>query len=261
MMEVVMNTLHSIENIFDFAIAAKDGDIGRIKDVYFDDHEWTIRHLVVDTGGWLTGRKVLVPPNAVMKIGRGEKKAFVDLTRQQVQNSPDIDTDVPVGRQHEKVLSDYYGYPYYWNGPYLWGYAVLPGLIEPGIDRSLWEDPERQALERKEHERANANPHLRSGKEVIGYDIHAVDDTFGHVEDLLFDEDNWKIELLAVDTRDWWPGKSVMISPDCIDRISWDDKSIVVKVTREQVEHSPEYDPDRPPPAGGASHEVFRRSV
>jgi sporulation protein YlmC with PRC-barrel domain len=71
MMEVVMNTLHSIENIFDFAIAAKDGDIGRIKDVYFDDHEWTIRHLVVDTGGWLTGRKVLVPPNAVMKIGRG----------------------------------------------------------------------------------------------------------------------------------------------------------------------------------------------
>lgn len=257
-----MNTLQSVETLFDFAIAAKDGDIGRVKDIYFDDHEWTVRHLVVDTGGWLLGRKVLIPPNAVEKIDRNEKKVFVSLAKQQVQNSPDIDTDVPVGRQHEKVLSDYYGYPYYWNGPYLWGYAMLPGLIEGSTSQPpLWQDPERQSLQRKEQERANANPQLRSAREVIGYDIHASDDTFGHLEDLLFDEGNWRIELLAVDTRDWWPGKNVLISPACIERISWDDKNIIVNITREQVEHSPEYDPGRPPPVEGSVHEVFRRSV
>lgn len=258
-----MNMLHSVEALLDFSIAAQDGDLGRVKDIYFDDQEWTIRHIVVDTGGWLMERKVLIAPNAVAQIAWSKKKLFVRLTKQQIQNSPDIDTDVPVSRQHEKVLSDYYGYPYYWSGPYLWGYTILPGLIEPSIrDRPLWEESERQALEHKEHERANANPHLRSSTEVIGYHIQATNDTFGHVEDLLFDQENWKIELLTIDTRNWWPGKEVLISPARIEHVDWDGKKVVVNVTREQIEHSPEYDPNKPPPVSADTHhDVYRRVV
>lgn len=257
-----MNILHRVDDLLDFPVFATDGELGRIKDVYFDDREWAIRHLVVNTGGWLIGRKVLIAPNAVERVGWREQKLQVRLTRQQVQNSPDIDTDVPVSRQHEKALSDYYGYPYYWSGPYLWGYTVVPGTIEPAVPgQPSLEEAQQQALrERIERERANADAHLRSGREVIGYHIQAADETFGQVEDLLFDDETWKIELLTVDMRNWWPGRKVLISAERIERVSWDDKSIVVNITREQIEHSPEYDPDRPPARDGAD-DVYRHIV
>lgn len=257
-----MRMLHSVEGFLDFPVCARDGELGRIKDVYFDDKEWTIRHLVVNTGGWLIGRKVLIAPNAMETVDWGKQKLWVRLTRQQVQNSPDIDTDVPVSRQHEKALCDYYGYPYYWNGPYLWGYTVVPGIAAAGIEEQpSLEDAQQQALrERMERERANADSHLRSGTELIGYDMQTADDTFGHVEDMLFDDETWRIELLAVDMSNRWPGKKALISTERIERVNRYGKNVVVNVTREQIEHSPEYDPDKPPARDGTD-DVYRRIV
>lgn len=238
-----MSLLHSIEGLQGFSISATDGELGRVKDAYFDDREWTIRYLVVDTGGWLTGRNVLMSPVSIKATDWDTHSLVVNLTRQQVQDSPSIDTAKPVTRQHEMEFYNHYGYPYYWAGPYLWGYTVLPGMLE----QQPLEDPERQeARERMELERSRNDPHLRSADEVIGYDIQASDDTIGHVEDLLFDDENWRIELMVVDTRNWWPGKKVMIPPALIERVSWEGKSVVVKVTREQIENSAEYEPDRP---------------
>lgn len=237
-----MNVLHSMEGLQGFSIVAKDGELGSIKDVYFDDHEWTVRYLVVDTGGWLTGRKVLISPASVTGSDWRNQSLAVNLTKEQVQNSPSIDTAKPVVRQHEVEFYDYYGYPYYWTGPYLWGYTVLPGML----DQTPLEDETRQENRvRMEQKRSATDPHLRSANEVIGYDIQAKDDTIGHVEDLLFNEESWKIELLVVDTRNWWPGKKVMVSPERIERVSWEAQLVEVRLTREEVEDSPEFVPER----------------
>lgn len=249
-----MSLLHSVEGLQGFSISATDGELGRVKDAYFDDREWTLRYLVVDTGGWLTGRNVLITPVSITDTDWGKQSIAVNLTRQQVQDSPSIDTAKPVSRQQEVELYNHYGYPYYWSGPYLWGYTVLPGMLE----RTPLEEPRRQETrEHMELERSRNDPHLRSADEVTGYDIQATDDTIGHVEDLLFDEESWRIELMVVDTRNWWPGKKVMIPPSLIERVSWEGKSVVVKVTREQVENSAEYDPGRPLVQRGGP-EVYR---
>lgn len=251
-----MNLLHSIDGLEGFSIVAKDGELGSVKDVYFDDQEWTVRYLVVDTGGWLTGRKVLVSPAAVTGSDWRNHSLSVNLTKEQVQNSPSIDTAKPVVRQHEVEFYDYYGYPYYWSGPYLWGYTVLPGLLE---QKPLEDDARQEDRVRMEQRRSQNDPHLRSAGEVIGYDIQATDDTIGHVEDLLFDEESWKIALIVVDTRNWWPGKKVMVSPKRIERVSWGGKAVVVNVTRGQIKDSPEFDPERILPQDAGSSGLFRQ--
>src|SRR5438105_5096052 len=106
--------LISVKDLAGFHLAATDGSIGEVQDCYFDDVHWTVRYLVVDTGGWLSGRKVLISPMAIRGIDIDGEHVIVDLTREQVERSPDIDTHRPVSRQHEIALLQYYGYPSYW---------------------------------------------------------------------------------------------------------------------------------------------------
>lgn len=243
--------LHSMKEMKGLAIAATDGELGTIAELYFDDAQWTIRYLVVDTGGWITGRTVLIPINALLATEWADEVVRVNLTRQQIEDSPGIEADKPVVRQHESALYSHYGYPYYWAGPFAWGYTAYPTVV---ADRaSDYADSERMKEQREQ-----ADPHLRSSKEVTGYDIRATDDSVGHVEDFLFDDRDWSIQLMVVDTRNWWPGKSVLISPNRIDHASWEDRQIAVSITRDEVEDSPEYDSAYPPPIG-PKYDLYRR--
>jgi len=113
-------------------IRTTDGEMGTVEQFYFDDETWAIRYLTVETGGWLGGRQVLISPFSVVQADWQARRLDVALTKKQVQNSPDIDTHLPVSRQHEAAYLGYYGYPYYWGGPYLWGPAFYPaGLAVP----------------------------------------------------------------------------------------------------------------------------------
>jgi len=233
--------MHSVKELQSFTIAATDGEIGAIDAVYFDDEKWTIRHLVVDTDGWLSGRKVLISPRSVVGVNGPDEVVRVDLTRRQIEDSPDIDSDRPVSRQHETEFDIYYGYPSYWAGPMLWGYAPLPLL---GGALPIEDSGRQEVRERIEQERDH---HLRSSKEAIGYDVQATNDAIGHVDDFLFDEKDWSIQMMVVATSNWWPGKHVLISPRRIDYVSWNEKNVVMKITREEIENSPEYDAQHPP--------------
>ncbi len=246
--------LHSAKKLDGMKIIAKDGDAGRIEDVYFDDEKWVVRHLQVDTGGWLTGRKVLVSPFAVTGIDWEHERIHINLTRQQIQDGPGMDSHKPISRQHEEDMYRHFGYPYYWTGPYLWGYTVLPALV---AEQPL-EDAQRQNI-REEMANQGNDIHLRSCDEVSGYNIHATDDTIGHVDDFLFDEEDWSIRLMVVDTRNWWPGKHVMIPPQRVSYVSWEEKEVFVNVTRADIESSPEYDEDAPP--GEMQHDLYRDST
>ena len=107
--------LRTINDLEDYAIRATDGDIGHVKDVYFDDETWVVRYLVVDTGTWLSSRKVLLSPIAIGQPNWTDKVLPASITKDQVENSPDINTKKPVSRQQEIRLLEYYGYPYYWG--------------------------------------------------------------------------------------------------------------------------------------------------
>lgn len=219
------------EQLSKYRIEAIDGPIGHVNSFLFDDQRWIIRYLVVSTGTWLTGREVLIAPSA---LGKPEADGLpVKLTRDQIRNSPDILTHKPVSRQEEIDLYQYYGWAPYWDAHYDPLAAPYIPVIEPSI-------PEKPADE-------TADPHLRSTKKVIGYKIHAQDGQIGHVEDFLIDDENWIIRYLIVDTRDWLPGKKVLLPPDWIKEISWSVSEVAVNVRKETVKDSPEYNPKFPP--------------
>jgi len=245
--------LHTVKELHDFTVGASDGEIGEVKDVYFDDERWAIRYMVVEAGGWLNGRKVLISPISVRGIDWDDEVLNVKLSKQQVRDSPSVDTDKPVSRQHEIDYYNYYGYNNYWEGANLWG---LGGYLVPWVgassDAALSpRQPQddaitRQRQRRLDREREAADSHLRSSKEVIGYEIMATDGPIGSVEDFVFDDESWAIRYMVVDTGKWLPGKHVLLSPEWIGSVSWSKHEVYVKVARQAIETSPEYDASRP---------------
>ena len=241
--------LFSAKELKDFHPAAQDGEIGRVRDLLFDDQRWGIRHLVVATGGWLSGRDVLISPHAVEGLDRARRRIGVALRRAQIEDAPGLETHQPISRQHERRYYDYYGFPYYWAGAGLWGEAAAPmagvGLAAPLPAPEIVSDPAARTTAAAEAE-PQTDGHLRSCAEVTGYDIAARDGHIGHVDDFLFDDRSWEIRYAIVDTRNWLPGRLVLISPQWIDGIDWATREARVRLTREAVETGPPYDRERP---------------
>jgi uncharacterized protein YrrD len=217
-----------------FGIQATDGELGTVDQLYFDDKTWVIRYLVVETGGWLGGRQVLISPISIVDTDWQGRRVNVALTKDQVEHSPNIDTHQPVSRQHEAEYYGYYGYPYYWDGPYLWGAASYPAGVELAAELS------REALAEKVAKELT-DSHLRSTSEVTGYNIEAADGEIGHVDGFIFDDEAWAIRYIEVATRNWWPGKKVLASPEWIERVSWIDSKVHVGLTRDAIQEAPEY--------------------
>jgi hypothetical protein len=206
--------LRNASDLKGFAIRATDGDIGAVEDIYFEDETWTVRYLTVDTGGWLGGRVVLISPILIRQADWQSKRLDAALTQEQLKNSPDINTHQPVSRQHESEYFAYYGYPVYWGGPYMWGSSFLPGGLAVPI---------AAALEVPGPVSDPADSHLRSSHEVTGYNIEAADGEIGHIAGFVMDDETWAIRYIEVATRNWWPGKKVLVSPAWIERVSWGD--------------------------------------
>jgi len=219
--------LRKAKDLNGYKLEARDGDIGNIKEFYFDDHSWTVRYLVADTGGWLSGRTVLISPYALSPANEDSKSIPVDLTKIQIERSPSLDTDRPVSRQYEWEYFSFYGWPAYWDGPYTWGPSAYPTLAQ-----TRWSEASREQTD---------DPHLRSTRDVSGRDIQAQDGQIGHVEDFVIDDETWMIRYLIVNTQNWLPGKKVLIPTQWIERISWEESKVFVHKTGETIRHSPEY--------------------
>lgn len=233
--------LQSVNVLNGYRIEATDGQLGSVKDVYFDDERHTVRYLVVDTGGWLSGRRVLIPPPGVLRIDREAGAVHLRMSRQQIEESPSIDEDQPVSRQQEASIYGYWGYPLYWTGPHLWGVGAFPhlgaGAVTPPVAPV---DVEPAGATPGRGETAGGDQHLRSAREVIGYHVAATDGDLGHVEDLVIDDADWSLKEIVIDTRNWWPGKHVRVSADALEEVRWSDRSIAVRMSRQQIEARPE---------------------
>jgi hypothetical protein len=223
-----------------YAIEASDGRLGTVSDLLFDDVGWVVRWLVVDTGNWLPGRKVLLPLSALGRPDRALRHFPVKLTMQHVKDSPDVDTDQPVSRQIEAHVYDYFGWDPYWGGSFLpmrdaMATRFVAPLYEPGST-----SPD---LARADAQPNEGDPHLRSIATIIGCHIHASDGEIGHVEEFLVDDAGWNIRYIKVDTRNWWPGERVLISPYSVREIDWAGRLIQVDVNRQKIKDSPPYHP------------------
>ena len=235
--------LRSMKDVKGFTIGATDGDIGTVKEFYFDDVSFTVRYVVVDTGTWLSERKVLLSPIALRGMDWENKRITAALTKAQVEKSPDIDTDKPVSRQHEVAYYGYYGYTPYWEGSFLWGAYPYP-YVESGPAPSA-ADLERERRWNWES-KDGYDLHLRSSGAVTGHHIQATDGDLGHVSDFLVDDGSWAIRYMIVDTTNWWPGKKVLVAPAWIAEVNWAESKVHVDLKREQIKTSPEYDPAQP---------------
>ncbi|HZI76684.1 MAG TPA: PRC-barrel domain-containing protein [Gemmatimonadales bacterium] len=224
----MLSTLGTLKG---YILNGMDEELGVVDEFYFDDRYWTLRYLIVDAGTWLTGRQVLISPYAVQDVIHHGKLMSVDLTRKQVRKSPALDTDQPVSGQFEEAYYGYYGWPMYWDGPQRWGSY---DLIER--EHAKWKkaDPTVKPWDR----------HLRSSQEVSGYAIEALDGELGHVEDFVIDEETWAIRYVIVATRNWWPGKKVLVSPEWIERVGWSESKVFINLTREAIRQSPEFTPE-----------------
>jgi sporulation protein YlmC with PRC-barrel domain len=221
--------LDKVKTLDGYKLANHDeGEIGTVKDFYFDDQYWIIRYLVAGTGRWLTGRQVLLSPYALVAVIPEKHHITVKLTKQQIESSPALSSDKPVSRQFEESYYGYYGWPMYWSGSYAWG-------AYPYLER---DDEQRPELTPEEK---GWDPHLRSIREVSGYHIHATDGELGHVEDFVIDDETWAIRYLIVDTRNWLPGKKILIAPQWIDRVSWGESKVFINLPRATIQQAPEY--------------------
>lgn len=240
--------LRTMKDLEGCAIQATDATIGHVTDFYFDDKSWVIRYLVVDTGSWLSSRKILISPIAIGHPNWSEKLLPVSITKEQVKNSPDIDTKKPVSRQHEMQYLGYYGYPFYWDGIGLWGGGTYPNMMMSGYS-GLMAPPQLSSPEEMEDyardevsRHKGDDPHLRSYKAVMDYHIQAADGDIGHVQGILFDEETWAIRYFIVNTSNWWLGHLVLIAPQWIQQVSWLDSTVSVDLTRQSVKDAPAYD-------------------
>lgn len=223
-----VNMLHAIKDIENFKLKNKNQDLGHIKDFYIDDLSWVTRYIVVDTGSWLTGKKVLISPHSLKKPNFLDNVIYTDLTQEQIKGSPHISEKEPVSRQHEIDLRKYYGWPAYWSMT-----TSMQGILDD-IKKEI------EAEESKEKD-----PHLRSIRELRGYDVQAIDGDVGIVDSFIIDDDKWVIKYIVFDARKWlhWlpGGKYFLFAPEWTKDIKWDNSKIIVNLDRDTIENGPEF--------------------
>lgn len=221
--------LRSALSLKNYKIAAKDGELGRVQDLLLDDRLWIVRYLVANTGPWLMGRRVLLSHAALKEPDWMSGRLSVDLTKEQVQKSPALSEAAPVSMQFEIDLHKHYAWPRYWG---VHGHLLPPEtLVETPAGRSATE---------------RGDPHLRSTNEISGYHIKAADGEIGHIEDFVVDDEIWWIRYMIVDTRNWLPGRKVLVAPSWFDRVSWGERKVECSLTRDEIKNSPQFDPAAP---------------
>ncbi len=222
-------------------IGASDGEIGHIQDFYFDDKQWVVRYVVVDTGVWIFGRSVLISPQAFKSTFEPGNPMLVILTRQQIEKSPPMESHKPVTRKYEEAYLGYYGWPYYWLGLGVWGMnntttptppptESVGGTVAKGNQRS-----------------EDIDAHLQSIVDLGRYEVHVGggenDESVGTVVDFLVEDRDWTIRHLVIKTGTWADEKTLLLAPSQVDRIDMTNKDLHVKVTRAHLMQATVYQP------------------
>lgn len=227
-----MKQFRRMRDFTTLVLEGMDGQVGRVQDLYFDDHTWAVRYLIVRTGGWLMGRDVLMAPIAVGGIDDTNSLMRINLRREQIEQAPSIEKAKPLSRLYEEAYYKHFRWLPYWQLDMTGLTNAIPHAGRPvtGLDETFPSEPLEQSR-------------LRSGAEVAGYGIHAKDAEIGHLEDLVIDDEDWIVRYVEVDTRNWLPGKKVLAQTGRIEQIDWHSRSVAMSLSRHAIESAPSYDP------------------
>lgn len=227
--------LHLARKVTGAAVHCTDGEVGSLDDFYFEENRWTVRYLLVGTGRWSTGRRVLISPMSVQ--GEWGRMGFhLNLTREQVKNSPEFQEAETLTRDYESGVLGYYGYPAYWGAANVWGTFDNPAALVTGP--SIAVTAERTATATMDPEERE----LRSIKRSTGYHIHARDGEIGHVDDFLIGQESWRVRYLLADTSNWIGGRAVIVSADAFERVDRERGLLYVGATRDQIAKAPAFE-------------------
>jgi hypothetical protein len=221
----------NISELLGYVLHVKDGELGRCKDFLIDNRGWDIRYMVADTGNWLTGRKVLIAPSMLSEPEWSSRSLPVNLTREQIQGSPPLQENEPVTDEYEIMWFDYYGLAEYWVDEDKIGMAENPNALRVA------------KKEGTDGDKGDEKGHLLSAKEIVGWHTAAADGDMGHLADFLVEMKSWKVRYAILDTRNWLPGRQVCVSIHCVEWIDRAREKIGVRLTKEAVKNSPEYNP------------------
>jgi sporulation protein YlmC with PRC-barrel domain len=231
--------LRSLTALDDYTVvgSADGGHLGRIRDSYFDDRRWRIRHLVVETGHWPGHHRRLLSPWSVRWLDARHRVLQTDLTRQELADDPDADADGPVSRRPVDLAGYYgfYGFPYHWLGTVPVSEEWLAAGGGEAAVVTLAPPPARIG-----------NPHLQSARAVLGYHVHARDDGVGHVSDFLFGDAAWAIRHVVVVLRRGLSRRRVLVPVGWVCRVAPDAGALSVALPGPVVRAAPEYDPAEP---------------
>ena len=214
--------LNKATELKNYKLSCIDGEIGKVKEFYFDDNFWAIRYLIVNTGNWLTGRQVIISPYALNGVNVEDESITINLTKNQIEKSPSLLDNESISRPYEEKYCEYYKWPVYWEN------TNMDGTNGLSPQENLIRTPQ-------------AKNHLHMASEVIGYNIQAADGEIGHVKDFIVDDETLTVRYLIVDTKNWLLGKKVLVSPKWIENVSWADSTVSINLLRETIKNSPEY--------------------
>jgi uncharacterized protein YrrD len=221
--------MYRASEVLGLKVEATDGRIGKVDDIFFDEAVWKVRHFVVDAGGWIQEREVLIAPQAMTGISITESSIHTELSREKVENSPPLQTDLPVSRQYERFLYEYYGWRPYWVYPD--GFS-LAEVYPPDTGE---EKPEGRTREQGAGlEGADVVP-MRSWRDVSGHRVHAADGFFGHVDDLLLSPTDWSVVGVVVNTAHWWQHHDIVIDVSKVKDVSWENECFEVAMTSQEL--------------------------
>lgn len=208
--------LRSLKDQRGYVLHAADGDLGEVRDFYFDDDRWTIRYLIADTTRWRPGRRVLIAPSALGEPSWEQRALSVSLTKEQVKHAPGVATELPVFRHEEAEGAFHDKWPEWWGV----GGPVLPPA-----------PPELRVPPRIKPPENAGDPHLHSLNDLIGYHAVAGAERTGQVEDVIVETRGWVVRYFAINTKRWRPGGHVLVSPDWVERIDAGEKSLVTELS------------------------------
>ena len=223
--------LRRLKQLYGNKLTATDGEIGVVKDLYFDERNWTVRYVVAETGTWLTSRQVLLSPHAFADGQRSEKKLSVNLSRQQIAGSPALEWHQPVSRQFEEAYHRYYGWPNYWEDDCL---RNFPGLETIGQAPKV--APKKTLPTGSPREMTGA--HLRSTQAMKRYQLQAGGGIIGQVGDFLMESRSWMIQKLVAQIGYRFCDHEIELPTTAVERIGWDSSAVFTRLTRKQVEQS-----------------------
>lgn len=240
--------LRSLTGLERYRVTAADGDVGTVSDFLLDDrangtatpageprYAWAVRYLIVETGGLLHRRRILVSPISIRDADAASRRFHLSLTIEKIRNSPSFDTDKPFSRARERAYFQYYQYPYYWDYSGLWGMGAVPGVLATPIDDEADLRDDRPTEPYVDPGVESSEPHLRSARDVLGYHVQANDGVAGRVDDFLVDDESYEVRAIVVNTSGVGFGHKVLLAPAEVTRTHWQERNLYVNASRHSI--------------------------